>query len=545
MIVYGDHADRLAPRPELRRIGEALAAEGATADLFVDAAAITQGLIDAEFHARGDVDARSPLADALMEALTRLARALLGEAAPDAAAWLSLADAAPAAPVEARLAEGYAFYALHPAAYAAAARAAGLGPQTRLIGLRSIGTGLAAMAAAAAGAPPPVTVRPVGHPFARRLSLDPALAAEFGAAPAEVAVVDEGPGLSGSSFLATADALAALGVARGRLVLLASHPHGPGAQASPAGRSLWAEGRWSAADEVAPDDAAALAGDLTGPALAPVRDLSGGRWRSRALGGGAPWPAADLGKERRKLLVTTADGLFLLKWAGLGRDACAKLERARVLAEAGLSPPVMGLREGWLVQPWVEGRPLGPADPPPLAALAAALTLRAERFVAADGGGACIEVLAEMAGVNAGEALGDTAGLTARERVARGLAGPPPPRVWVDGRMHRHEWLAASDGRTLKTDAVDHARAHDLVGAQEIGWDVAGAAVEWDLGKAGVAALAAAAGAPPGRLPALRIAYLAFQLGSAAMAVEAHDGDERLRLTARRDRCAEALAALL
>ena len=204
---------------------------------------------------------------------------------------------------------------------------------------------------------------------------------------------------------------------------------------------------------------------------------------------------------------------------------------------------MLALRDGWLLAPWVEGRPLGEADPPPLRALAAALRLRAG-WRAADAG-APPETLAELARVNVGEALGPAAGARAAGRVASALRGPAPPAVSIDGRLHRHEWIRTPDGRVLKTDALDHARAHDLVGAQEIGWDVAGAAVEWDLPPDAVAALADRAGAPPERLPGLRTAYLAFQLGlwSAAHDAHGHDGDERRRLARIRDRYVSALEA--
>jgi hypothetical protein len=55
--------------------------------------------------------------------------------------------------------------------------------------------------------------------------------------------------------------------------------------------------------------------------------------------------------------------------------------------------------------------------------------------------------------------------------------------VQIDGRMHRWEWIAGRSG-VLKTDAVDHARAHDLVGCQDIAWDVAGAIVEFGVSDA-------------------------------------------------------------
>ena len=547
MIVYGDLVRVAVPRPALAAVAGALSGPtppGGLADVFVDAAAVAQGLLDAEFEARGGVDARSPLADALMAALTGLARTLLAEAPADPAPWRALAGSAPSAPVATRLAEGYAFYALHPLAYARAVRAAGLGPDTRVIGLRSIGVGLAAVAAAAAGAPPPVTVRPVDHPFARRLRLAADLMAELAAAPGRVAVADEGPGLSGSSFAAAAAALARLGVGRDRLVLLPSHDGEPGAQASADSRTLWREAAVSAAPPVALDTLGALASDLLGAPTAPVRDLSGGLWRGLVYTAGAGWPAVDTAKERRKALVETERGRFLFKWAGLGAEGREKLARARLLAQAGLGPPALDLREGWIVSPWLAGRPLGAGDPAPRAALARGLRLRASHFPEPPEAGVSAAGLAEMARVNAGEALGARAGAAAEAAVAA-LARDAPPRVSVDGRLHRHEWLALPDGRRLKTDAVDHARAHDLIGAQEIGWDVAGAAAEWKLADADALALARTVEAPPGRLPALKIAYLAFQLGAASMAADAHGGDERTRLAALRDAYTASLARAL
>ncbi len=543
MIVYGDHARRHAPRPALRALADALAAEGATPDALVDAAALCQGLIDAEFQARGEIDARSPMSDALTAELTRLAGALLHGGAPDAAAWRGLADTVPPEPVSARLAEGFAFYALDPRAFARSARDAGLGPGTTVIGLRSIGTALGAVVAAACGAPPPITVRPTGPPFRRRLSLRAELQGELAAARGAVAVVDEGPGLSGSSFLAVAETLAAAGVARERLVLLPSHPDGPGAEAPDDARRLFGEARVHAPPSPGLAEVAASVADLIGGALGAPEELGGGAWRERLYADLAEWPASALHGERRKLRVRTDRGVFLLKWAGLGEDGRAKLARGGALADAGLSPPVLGLREGWLVQRWIEGRPLGPPDPPPLAELTALLALRTRAFPAGADDGASSAALAEMARVNVGEALGPQPAAAAEACVARGLAGAAPARVMVDARLHRHEWLRTDDGRVLKTDALDHARGHDLIGAQEIGWDVAGAEVEWDLPAGDVRRLAEATGASAERLPALCTAYLAFQLGAAQMAAEAlaYAPDEQRRLAAARDRYAARL----
>jgi len=92
--------------------------------------------------------------------------------------------------------------------------------------------------AAALDGPPPVTVRPIGDAHARSLAVDAALAQRLRLAEA-CAVVDEGPGLSGSSFAAVARAHDA-----GRRVhFFPSHGAGPGPLADEATRALWDQAR--------------------------------------------------------------------------------------------------------------------------------------------------------------------------------------------------------------------------------------------------------------------------------------------------------------
>ncbi len=118
--------------------------------------------------------------------------------------------------------EGTAFYALYPEAIALAARDLGAGP-FHVVGIRSIGTTLAVVAAAALEAGTPESLRPVGHPFLRRIEAHPARRDRLLAGGGTVVVVDEGPGLSGSSFGAVADWLEAGGLPRDRLAFLPGH----------------------------------------------------------------------------------------------------------------------------------------------------------------------------------------------------------------------------------------------------------------------------------------------------------------------------------
>lgn len=578
MIVYGDAASRLDPAAELRRIRAELAAlahapagparHAALVDAFVDAAALVQGLVDAEFADTGE-DARTPLHDAAMAWLTDLARAVdvswragfVGDAPPPS----PFADALAALPfpprVEVRLAEGFAFYALQPEGHAEAARAAGLDADSRVLGLRSIGAGLAAMAAAAVGAPAPATVRPVGHPFDRRLAPAPPLLAEWRRESDRTwAVADEGPGLSGSSFAAALDALEQAGVDRARLVALPGHAGDLGPQAGEVRSARWAATRRVAGGdrpELDPHDPArGLARrveDVVGFALRPLEDLSGGAWRARLYADEAHWPAVDAANERLKFRLETDRGAFRLKWAGLGgREGAAKLARACALGAAGLSPEPLALRGGWLVEPWLEGaRPLAdtPADCDRAAGCVGAhLALRAATFAAGEEDGADLATLLHMAHTNVAEALGEVAaaGLDAWSPRLPAMAARGR-RVWTDNRLHLHEWLALPDGRLLKTDALDHARAHDLVGAQDVAWDVAGARVEFGLDDPAAARLARELQVDDERLAFHTLAYLAFQLGLWSLAADAHAGwpAEHARLGRARDRYARRLASAL
>jgi hypothetical protein len=78
---------------------------------------------------------------------------------------------------------------------------------------------------------------------------------------------------------------------------------------------------------------------------------------------------------------------------------------------------------------------------------------------------------------------------------------------------------------------VDHAAAHDLIGAQDIAWDVAGAKVEFDLDDGETQALLDAMSdetkPQTGLMELMETAYLAFQLGAYTLAAEAHHGHPR------------------
>ena len=211
---------------------------------FITTSELVQGLADAELASRG-VDARSESQDAGMRFLMALAGCVRVSWGSGFGRISTLPDIGELSGLDASLtinvkrAEGYAYYALYPESYLAAALRSGLGPDTYVIGIRSIGTGLAALVASALGARPPVTLRPGGHPFLRSLRVHTCLGEQVAGFRGAFAIVDEGPGLSGSSFSAVANWLESKGVARGRIHFFPSHSGDPGPQCSTATRELW------------------------------------------------------------------------------------------------------------------------------------------------------------------------------------------------------------------------------------------------------------------------------------------------------------------
>ena len=456
----------------------------------------------------------------------------------------ALAAAPLCATVRTKRAEGFALYSLFPESYLEAATAASLqaGRPIRVVGIRSIGAPLAALVAVALGAPPPVTLRPVGELPHRRVAITAELAAELlaDASSARFAVVDEGPGLSGSSFGAVADFLEDQGVAPSRIHFFASH-RGPLAScASSRHRRRWAR----ATPHVVDLGDLLLRGpqrpqhrlenwvaDLVGPPEYPLEEISGGRWRLLRYARETDWPASNLYLERRKFLMRANGGTWLLKFAGLGREGARKLERARALHAAGFAPAVAGYRHGFLVERWLGELPsldrgFGDRDQL-LAHVGRYLGFRARHFPARAERGAPLVRLWEMARFNAALALG--------EEVARRLDRWAPAldrlagrvhRVETDNRPHAWEWLLARDGRLLKTDALDHHAGHDLVGCQDIAWDVVGATIELGLAPperdrlCGVIEAETGRAVDPDLLALLTPCYLALQLGDRTLASE-------------------------
>lgn len=329
-----------------------------------------------------------------------------------------------------RIPEGFAWYALYPEAHGEAARrwaaARWQGEPVTIVGLRSIGTTLSAVVCAALlrqGVPARrITLRPSGHPFARQVRLPSGFGTE-----GSVLVVDEGPGLSGSSMAGTAEAVEALGVAPGAIAFLPGHARGPGAEAGEAARRWWtAERCWLGSPPA----------DAIPPQGGPLR------WR---FGG------------------------FAAVTPGLQTLAEVKRSRQQRLALHGAAFPCPGLAHGWI----------GVAE-------------EGSAVTRDDLDGVFLrQTLARYIMLAARPAADDGAIDSALERIAAALGGSGLPAdaaaacrglpLAGDGRLSPGEWLRRADGRVLKRDATGTDFGHDWEGPQSVLWDVAGAAVEWDM----------------------------------------------------------------
>lgn len=375
------------------------------------------------------------------------------------------------------LPEGFAFYALHPLAFADVLKEFPFLPsRVSVIGIRSIGTTLSAVTAAALRLrgiqAERMTVRPQGHPYNRRT--------EFSAEELHFVrsgmgdhgiflIVDEGPGLSGSSFLSVAEALVQAGAPRDKIILISSHAADPDRLCAENAATRWRQFR----SVVVPSHSRP-------PAGAQVW-IGGGEWRRYLLRGNNDddWPAVWLSFERLKYLSGPRTRKRTTQWkstesrfykfAGFGHYGEGVFQREERVAVAGFGPMPQREGDGYVSYPFLDGRPMhaGDLSPSVLARLAAYCAFRqrsfAASFVDVDSMRQMVEHNLQQWKLDGGVNL----------QLERG--------VIPDGRMQPHEWLLTPEGQMLKTDSGSHGDDHFFPGSADIAWDLAGAIVEWRM----------------------------------------------------------------
>jgi hypothetical protein len=572
MIVYGDPA-RLEPierSVEILRLmlDQALDADPRPAGLrglLVRAGELEQGLFDAPDALGPDGRARTRALAGIRHAATCIAAAFdrSYDRAPEGAR-LALDRARRAlkplrgrkgfAPVA--VPEGFAYYALYPESYRDAAirwareRAGSPAKDVLVVGIRSIGTTLSAVVVAALRAQGfaarRLTVRPSGQPLSRTLDRIRIPRASYGI------VVDEGPGVSGSSMLAVTEAMARAGVRE--ISLLSAHDRGPGCQASDAARSAWERcRRYPASDSTLLIDGRTLAEELwsgvrplVGGSLLRSIDLSGGAWRRLHYESPRVWPAVCRALERPKVLCISDRGdRVLFKFAGIAAApgferslANSTARRAARLAALGFSPRLLGEAHGFVAWDWVEGRPMEARDASPqfLGRMGAYIARASGPALDAAASRAARARIDAMLLAN----IRECAGMEAHDAAAAELRHVADDPTWPcagDGHLAPHEWIRSNAGPILKVDVGGHDLDHTWTGPQPVPWDLAGAMEEWDLHGTDEAALlrgyqdGGGATISPGVLRLYRLAYAAHRAGQSSLFAQAEsDLEERERL---------------
>jgi hypothetical protein len=293
-----------------------------------------------------------------------------------------------------------------------------------------------------------------------------------------------------------------------------------------------------------------------------IHDLSGGQWRAFAFSESSQWPAVAARFERSKFLCAgNRDTRILWKFAGLGSmgggvasDADLTSNRRELLAAEGWVPPVMGVVNGFMAMPWIEGKRLTPkegSDPAVVSHLARYLVRAAGPPQSFAQQRASLDRLRVMVVQNICEAFGQEAADKAEAQSH--LAEPHEACLgYGDGHLAPHEWIRTPAGRLLKTDSFGHTHDHTVVGEQSLLWDVAGAVIEWSFTLRQKQLLLEQIRQAGGSircdaLPYYEMAYAAFRLGqfSMCLGLEASDSAELPRLE-RAVRCFRAhLAARL
>jgi hypothetical protein len=441
-----------------------------------------------------------------------------------------------------RIPEGFEFYTLFPEQYCVTAQRWAdehAVSDVLVIGIRSIGTTLSAVVRATlvrrGFEVSRLTVRPTGHPFERSVELPSDLRCSA------AIVVDEGPGLSGSSMTCVAEALNAHAI-----TFFPGNQNGPGPQANSRVRERWARTgrcfaplqnvRWGSRS--LRDELSQRTEEVLGSTAMEIEDLGAGAWREHAYSDRAQWPAVAAAFEPSKFKVTTHGGALLWKFTGFGSFGTAPIaEQLDRGARLGWTPAPLTACRGFTATRWIEGERLTCDDATP------AVLSEIARYIAETAGPplavpeieAATRRLMHMLRHNSQE-LGlaaDIPALAAHE----GLPG------YGDGRMAPHEWIWTHERRLLKTDAHDHSCDHTIVGRQPFLWDVAGLIVEWNLDSEQRAIFLNA-------LAKLKLfvdtdalefyvrAYAVFRGGLMVFAMESASPDEVQRLRAAADRYA-------
>jgi hypothetical protein len=513
--IFRDGRKTVSGPAMLRDLQRRVSSASTALDALIQAGELEAALSDAQYP---DAHAASALTDALAY-MVCTGVVEMGTSLQQLAARIKVPESISVSPPE-----GFTYYALHPSDFANAVGLIPAEPRAwAIVGIRSIGTTLSAMTVAALRASgrraSRITVRPTGHPYSRNTEFSTEETQWIHGRISQASqflIVDEGPGRSGSTFLSVAEALLRTGVPRETITIIGSRQFDPA--------SLCAEN--------APDRWRNFRFIPTVPSVSTQFEnclyLGGGEWRKNFCDTEEHWPESWTQMERLKFL--SSDRKTLFKFEGMGPIGAGIRSRAFALADAGFSPPVSDAGDGFLAYATLEGRPLRKED------LSASLLERFAQYCAFR----VSEFRCERSASSTPNDLREMLEFNVQQEFGRQLKlGPPDDLactdpVLVDGRMQPYEWIGAGSGEFIKTDAISHGDNHFFPGPCDIAWDLAGAAVEWQLGADELEFLsgkfARASGTQISRkIAPYMLAYCIFRLGFCKMAMSTVRGSSEER----------------
>ncbi|MGE5457807.1 MAG: hypothetical protein ACM3RX_05585 [Methanococcaceae archaeon] len=433
--------------------------------------------------------------------------------------------------VEISVPEGFAYYSLYPEMYVKAAERFLLeNPVKKIVslGIRSIGTSLSSVIAAFCSLQGveviSYTLRPRGNYYDRELVLGKELEKEIASLQdAAFLIIDEGPGLSGSTMASTARKLFSLGVAQENIFLFPAWNADPKKFISPLASEQWDKYKIYQCDF---EETGILKTELEDKlGLNVIENISAGAWRKTLFNNISEFPPVWQMPERRKYLCVkrgVPTEKYILKFAGLGMYGLKIYETLKRMSLYRITSEVLDFKSGFILMSFIDGKLLSDkaAHRNFLDTAAEYLSMLNKQFTTERSNS--LDEIAEMIYINVQEGLGKDI----RFKRAELSLLEEMPAVVIDGHMMPYEWIDAG-GRILKTDAAFHHNDHFLPGPQDIAYDIAGLFVEFSLNeekqdyfiKKFIAQTADSTILK--RLPFYELVYCAFRLGFVSFAFDA------------------------
>jgi hypothetical protein len=175
------------------------------------------------------------------------------------------------------------------------------------------------------------------------------------------AVIDEGPGLSGSSICGTLEKLLECGISKDRIVIFPSWNPDSGRFISERAKRLW-----PIFDKFTKDFTDVWIVNNKLESLFEkkiINDFSGGNWRDFLISNKSDFPAVYTFHERRKyLLEDEHKNQYIAKWVGLGEYGEKLIERGSRMAGSQFGIPITSYTYGFIIQPFIKGKILQVSD---------------------------------------------------------------------------------------------------------------------------------------------------------------------------------------